>query len=137
MFSREIKLTWSGCLEINCLFCFSLWANVRKMEFTCDWDSADFAETSNRGKKLESANLWDLCLATSWFIKSFFVPTRMRGMSWLSKWFSASDSHEGRERKLDSLNESHEFYAMRFKMSRYTNLCLGNIFEITLPRKYN
>ena len=98
-----VDFTWSRSFGINCFRCFNLWANVRKIAFTWVWEWSDLAETSKSGRKFESAKRWALCLDTSWLSRSFFVPTSIRGISWFTKCCSASDNHEGRARKLDSL----------------------------------
>lgn len=62
-----------------------------------------FAETSNKGRKLASANLWARCLITSWLSRSFFVPTSNLGTSVCKICWSASVIHFGMFRKLCSL----------------------------------
>ena len=100
----------SGCC------CLSLCARVRKMEFTCVCDDSSLADTSKSGKKLASAKRWARWRDTSWFSKSFFVPTNMRGISCVTKWVSASESQDGSERKLDSLPIS--YYQLKKQINR-------------------
>ena len=78
-----------------------------------------FAETSNNGRKLASANLWARCLITSWLSRSFFVPTSNLGTSVCKICWSASVIHFGIFRKLCSLKSLWKLKNKKLRLRKF------------------